>query len=84
MTILAAVLVAALVASNYLWIRELRKQRSDAWAREQNLLNRISHPEVFQPVMAEVPEAETEPEGPAAKPCGGKGTKRAEVITQRR
>ena len=64
MIVLASVLLAALLATNYLWLRELRKFRSDAWNREQNLLNRIQKPDVFQPAAAVDEEMPTEPQGP--------------------
>lgn len=53
MTVIAAVLIAALVASNYLWLRELRKLYKDRTEREERLLNRIQHPEVIPTVGQE-------------------------------
>lgn len=50
MTVFAAVLVAALILSNYLWIRALLAEREAAFRREQNLLNRIQQPDRIQPV----------------------------------
>lgn len=58
MTVLACVLIVALVASNAVWLRELRKTRSEAWTREQGLLNRIQHPQTFQPPDVPMPPDE--------------------------
>jgi hypothetical protein len=52
-TLVTCVLIAALVASNYLWLRELRKLYKDRTEREERLLNRIQHPELVPTVASE-------------------------------
>jgi hypothetical protein len=54
-TLVTCVLIAALVASNYLWLRELRKLYKDRTEREERLLNRIQHPELVPTVAPKTP-----------------------------
>lgn len=46
MTVIAAVLIVALVASNAIWLRELRKRDRERENERERLLNRVLHPEV--------------------------------------
>lgn len=52
MTVIAAVLIVALVASNAIWLRELRKRDTARETERERLLNRVLHPEVV-PVVRE-------------------------------